>query len=269
MPVSQQTLSFPGAPIERRGQAGMPLASAAVALFHGFTSGPHSVAPWAPALAEAGARVEVPLLPGHGTRWEDLESVQAEELRATARDTVDTLLNQHPDVAVAGLSMGGALALDAAAHRPVIATVVVNPALRFASPLAPLAPALKHLVRSVAPIADDLVRPGVSEHAYPRTPVAAVAQLGRIQAAARRGLPRIDSPVLAFASRTDHVVPARSITALGQGLSPGLLTVRPLYNSFHVATLDWDAPLIHEESVRFIAGLLGSRAHRAVQGPRA
>ena len=260
MHVSQQPLSLPGASGAAAPES--PLAGMAVALFHGFTSGPHSVTPWARALAEAGARVEVPLLPGHGTRWEDLESVQAEELRATARDTVDALLNQHPDVAVAGLSMGGALALDAAAHRPVIATVVVNPARRFASALAPLTPLLRHAVRSVAPIADDTVRPDAQEHAYPRTPVAGVAQLGRLQSAVRRGLAQIQGPVLAFASRTDHVVPARSLTALGDGLAPGLLTLRPLYNSFHVATLDWDAPLIHRESIEFLSALSGTGRRR-------
>ena len=248
---SQQPLSLPGSSCAATPEA--PLASMAIALFHGFTSGPHSVTPWAHALAAAGARVEVPLLPGHGTRWEDLESVSAEDLRAAARDTVDALLSEHQEVAVAGLSMGGALALDAAAHRAVAAAVVVNPALRFASPLAPLAPLLRHAVRSVAPIADDTVRPDAQEHAYPRTPVAGVAQLGRLQATVRRGLSQIQAPVLAFASRTDHVVPARSLTALGHGLRPGLLTLRPLYNSFHVATLDWDAPLIHRESVQFLA----------------
>ena len=58
------------------------------------------------------------------------------------------------------------------------------------------------------------------------------------------------------------MVPARSVTTLAQGLPEGLLTVRPLYNSFHVATLDWDAPLIHEESVRFLAARAQGRRRR-------
>lgn len=246
----QSPLSLDGASLAPDG----PLAGLGVALFHGFTSGPHSVTAWAQALAEAGAHVEVPLLPGHGTRWEDLESVRAEDLRAAARQSVDALFEQHQDVAVGGLSMGGALALDAAAHRPVAGVVVVNPALRFASPLAPLAPVLKHLVRTVDPIADDTVRPDAQEFAYPRTPVAGVAQLGVLQREVRRVLDRITAPVLAFASRTDHVVPASSITTLARGLQgSGQLRVRPLYNSYHVATLDWDAPVIHRESVAALA----------------
>lgn len=249
-------------PLSLSGASDGPLASgrsrAAVALFHGFTSGPLSVTPWAKALAAAGADVDVPLLPGHGTRWEDLEHITASQWREAARRTVDALLSTHEHVFVAGLSMGGALALDAAAHRGVAGAVVVNPGLRFASPVAPLAGCLKHAVRTVSPIANDSVCPDADERAYPRTPVAGVQQVGRLQAAARRGLGHITAPVLAFRSTTDHVVPRSSITALSRGLAPGLLTLRPLYNSYHVATLDRDAPIIHAESIGFLAGLLDS-----------
>jgi carboxylesterase len=263
MNAHQRALSLHGAddgPLAATAGSG----STGVALFHGFTSGPVSVTGWARALATAGAHVEVPLLPGHGTRWQDLEHVTADDWRAAARDTVDSLLGAHDRVVVAGLSMGGALALDAAAHRPVSGAVVVNPGLRFASPAAPLAGLLKYAVRSVAPIANDAARPGVDEQAYPRTPVAAVQQVGTLQSAVRARLPRITAPVLAFRSTTDRVVPHSSMTALERGLAPGLLTVRPLYNSFHVATLDWDAEVIEEESVRFIAGLAHGRV--AVHG---
>ncbi|MBD4563462.1 alpha/beta fold hydrolase, partial [Xanthomonas citri pv. citri] len=80
------------------------------------------------------------LLPGHGTRWEDLAATGADEIRAAVRAVVDLELARHGRVVMAGISMGGALALDAAAHRPVAGVLVVNPALRFASPLAPFAP---------------------------------------------------------------------------------------------------------------------------------
>ncbi|MFC7402140.1 alpha/beta hydrolase [Citricoccus sp. GCM10030269] len=255
MQSQQRPLSLSGAPDGPlvRGSGEAQYDRPAVALLHGFTSGPLSLAEWATALAAAGADVEVPLLPGHGTRWHDLETVTAADWRSAVRETVDGLLASHQQVFVAGLSMGGALALDAAAHRRVAGVVLVNPALRFASPVAPLAWLLKHAVRSVAPIANDIVRPGGDEMAYPRTSVAGVQQVGTVQSAARAGLARIDAPVLAFHSTTDHVVPRSSMASLGRGLRPGLLSVRPLYNSYHVATLDWDAELIHRESVRFMA----------------
>lgn len=251
-------------PLSLSGHPDGPLAQGrnrvGVALFHGFTSGPLSVAPWARALAAAGADVEVPLLPGHGTRWEDLERVTATDWRETARRSVDALSASHDQVAVAGLSMGGALALDAAAHRHVIAAVVVNPALRFASPLAPLAGWLKHAVRTVEPIANDMVSPDADERAYPRTPLAGVHQVGRLQAAVRRGLADVSAPVLAYRSSVDHVVPPASISTLRRGLAPGLLDLRTLERSYHVATLDLDAPVIQDGSVAFLTELLGGSA---------
>ena len=59
---------LPGAepyPPRRSGEAG-------VLVCHGFTGSPQSVRPWADHLAAQGLTVSLPLLPGHGTRWEDL-----------------------------------------------------------------------------------------------------------------------------------------------------------------------------------------------------
>src|SRR6516165_12269673 len=44
-----------------------------VLLCHGFTGSPQSLRPWAEYLAERGLTVSLPLLPGHGTRWEDMQ----------------------------------------------------------------------------------------------------------------------------------------------------------------------------------------------------
>ena len=44
-----------------------------VLLCHGFTGSPQSLRPWAEYLAERGLTVALPLLPGHGTRWEDMQ----------------------------------------------------------------------------------------------------------------------------------------------------------------------------------------------------
>ena len=42
-----------------------------VLLSHGFSGSPESMRPWGEHLAGLGYAVEVPLLPGHGTTWED------------------------------------------------------------------------------------------------------------------------------------------------------------------------------------------------------
>lgn len=223
----------------------------AVVLVHGFTSGPHSVKQWAHGLAEHGSRVIVPLLPGHGTRWQDLNEVTAVQLRAAVREHVDRALAEHRHVVVAGLSMGGALALDAAAHRPVAGVAVVNPALAFGRRLAHAAPLLRWVVPSTTPIADDAAAP-ISEHAYERTPVGGVAELGRIQRAALRGLPKVTADVVSYWSPQDHVVPPTAQDRLRAGLRNARFEQVRLERSFHVATMDHDLPLLVEHSAAFV-----------------
>ena len=225
----------------------------AVLLLHGFTAGPQSVLPWAQALATAGATVHVPLLSGHGTSVADLARTTAGQWRRDVQKSLDGLLSQPFDrVAVGGLSMGGTLALDAASHRPVDAVFVVNPGLSFRSvdQLGVfMAPLMHRVLPTVGPLADDVNKPGVTEGAYDRTPVAAVHELAKLFLTTRRRLGNITAPVTLYWSREDHILPRSSAKILRRGVNPRLFTPVVLERSFHAATLDYDAPLIHQDSV--------------------
>lgn len=231
----------------------------AVLMLHGFTSGPQSVTAWAQALAGAGATVHVPLLSGHGTSVTDLAQTDAGQWRRDVQQALDRLKAQGFDrIAVAGLSMGGTLALDAASHREVDAVFVVNPALSF-RPVDQLgvylSPLLKRVIPTVGPLAGDVKKPGTTEDAYERTPVAAVEQLARLFATVRRRLHTIEAPVRHYRSRVDHIVPDSSAKILRNGIAPDLLTTLVLERSFHVATLDFDAQTIQQDSVATLRSL--------------
>lgn len=236
----------------RRPSTRRPPTKAGVVVLHGFTSVPGSVAPWAEALEAAGHPVSVPLLPGHGTHWRDMHAVPYTAWTSAVEDAYDDLAARTGAVAVAGLSMGGALALHLAAVRRPVAALVVNPGLAPFPWYMRLSPLLRRVVTSTAGIADDIAKPGMSEGAYERTPTAAVAQLLRLEASVRRELRGVVAPVTLFRSATDHVVSEGSVRALRRGLSPAarsLLEVVTLPRSHHVATLDWDADLIAERSL--------------------
>jgi carboxylesterase len=66
-------------------------------------------------------------------------------------------------------------------------------------------------------------------------------------------LPRITAPLLYFRSTVDHVVDERSQPLIIDGVSSTDVTVLPLEDSYHVATLDNDAELIFAESAAFVA----------------
>ena len=232
-----------------------------VVLLHGFTAGPGSVLDWGHALANAGATVYIPTLPGHGTSVHDLAETHAGQWRQHVQQTMDYVLTQgHDRVAVAGLSLGGTLALDAAAHRPVDATLVVNPALSF-KPLdqlgVALSPLFQRLIPTVGPLAGDVKKDGVTEVAYDRTPVPAVAELAKLFRTVRGRLADITAPVSLYWSTEDHIVPATSAKQLRRYIAPDLLRTVVLANSYHVATLDHDAALIAHDSIDVLHSIAG------------
>lgn len=238
-----------------------------VVLSHGFTGSPHGLRTWAQSLAEAGFAVRMPLLPGHGTTWQDLARTRWTQWHGALDDAYLDLDAHCDQVFVAGLSMGGALALRIAASRPVAGVIVVNPGLVIDDPRAPLAGILKLVLKSTPAIANDILKPGMDEGAYPRTPVAAAHELNKMFKDTIRQLPRITAPVRVFRSTVDHVVSDSSMEALRRGLTNAPLSVTSLENSYHVATLDNDAGVIFRGSVEFIRTVVaGSAAHPLQKG---
>ena len=237
-----------------------------VLVLHGFTGSPHSMRPWAREWARLGYAVELPLLPGHGTSVADMATRSWREWTAAVDAAYWRLAARCEQVGIAGLSMGGALALRLAARRPVAALSLVNPGVVSPQPLSALGGPLSRLVPTVPGVRDDIRREGVSEGAYPRVPVAAAGQMHRLFAAARRSLGAVRAPVQVLRSEVDHVVTEASVRTLRAGL-PQDPEVVPLPRSWHVATLDHDAPLIFSASARFFAehGLGGTSDHPARQ----
>ncbi|GAA1234546.1 alpha/beta hydrolase [Oryzihumus leptocrescens] len=228
-----------------------------VLLVHGFTGTPQSLRPWAEHLAEAGYTVRLPRLPGHGTTWQEMNRTEWSDWYATVDATFRELLARCRTVFVAGLSMGGALALQLAQnHGPRVAgLVLVNPAVKFEDPRLVVLPVLKHLVGALPGIANDIKKADATELAYTKTPLKA----GHSQIVAWRtvirDLPEVTQPVLLLHSPQDHVVPASSSALVLSKISSEDVQEILLENSYHVATLDNDAPLIFAESVKFIERL--------------
>lgn len=225
-----------------------------VLLSHGFTGSPASMRPWGEHLAELGYAVSVPLLPGHGTRWEDLNTTGWEEWTAALEEAYADLAASCDRVVVGGLSMGGALALWLASRHPEIAGVMlVNPAVASTNRQLLALPVLKHLVPSLAAIGDDIKKEGVSEGAYDRTPLRALASFVGSWKPLRAALPEVRQPLLLFRAVEDHVVDPSSARIILSGVGSQDAVEVLLTDSYHVATLDNDAPRIFAESARFVA----------------
>jgi carboxylesterase len=228
-----------------------------VLVLHGFTGNPQSMRPLAQALAGAGYSVELPLLPGHGTAIEDMIPTRFADWFGAAEATYSKLAAASDQVAVVALSMGGTLAAALAERHPDIkGLALVNP---FIDPPADSYRAmLRGLLESgteLAPgVGSDIAKEGVTELAYPGSPLAAALSFFEGVDDVAAHLDEITCPVLLLSSRHDHVVPSSSGDVLAAGVAGPLERVW-LENSYHVATLDNDADEITRRVLAFVAGV--------------
>ncbi|HET9732437.1 MAG TPA: alpha/beta fold hydrolase [Acidimicrobiales bacterium] len=218
---------------------------------HGFTGNVSSMRPLAEAFAVAGFAVEAPLLPGHGTSVEDMIPTRFEDWWGEVLAAYERLASRCEKVVAAGLSMGGTLVCRLAVERPGLAGVVaINPAIVPPADPAAIREAIEGGMELMPGIGSDIAKPGSVESAYEGTPMAPALSLAEACQALVPDLPRISCPVLLLSSREDHVVPSESGDTLAASAGGPVERVW-LERSFHVATLDWDAPVIEEAAIAF------------------
>lgn len=236
-----------------------PASRVGVVVCHGFTGSPASMRPWAQFLADAGLAVRLPRLPGHGTRWQDLQLTRWPDWFGAVDAAFRDLRERHEHVFAVGLSMGATLALRLAeVHGSAVAGIVaVNPSLLSKRRAMRALPVLKNVVPAVKGIGGDIAKPGVSESGYDRMPLRALHSLTKLWAITRADLGRVDQPLLVFRSAVDHVVEPENSAVLLRGVTSSDVDERVLHRGFHVATLDYDADEIFTESIRFIRRISG------------
>ena len=229
---------------------------------HGFTGSPKSMRTWAEALAGGGLTVRLPRLPGHGSRWQDMALTRWDDWYGEADAAFTELSARCEDVFVCGLSMGGTIALRLAeVHGDAVrGLVLVNPAVHSENKAMVALPLLKAVIPSLKGIGNDIAKPGQDEGCYDRVPLKALYSLVQAWAQVRADIEKVTQPLLLFRSGQDHVVePSNAAWVLSHVRSTDL-TERVLPNSYHVATLDNDAPEIFAGSLEFVRRLAPAAA---------
>jgi carboxylesterase len=239
-------------------------------VLHGFTGNPSSMRGVADALAAAGFAVELPLLPGHGTSVEDMLTTDFRDWSAAAEAAYLDLADRtalggsrrrdHGDtpcppgsIVVVGLSMGATLAAWVTARNPAVAGLVAVNGM-----FEPPAPSFVEMLRATVAqgvdrfdgIGSDIALPGVSEGAYPATPIQPLISLMEAVTELHGDLGKIHCPVLILTSPQDHVVPPTSSDVLASAVGGPVERV-VLERSYHVATLDYDRDVIERRTVEF------------------
>jgi carboxylesterase len=231
-------------------------------LVHGFTGTPDEMAPLAEGLGAAGFTALAVRLEGHGTTVADLARCRWGSWFRSVEEGTTRLAGLVPRVAVAGLSMGGLLALHLAAtgRTRIEGLVLLATALRLADRrgrwLRPLGVAPWATRRWLVPksggrdIGDPAMR--AASPSYDEMPLSSVVELIRLQHVVRRELPRVTQPALLLHGRHDHSVPVAQLDELRRGLGSRDVEAHVLERSWHVVTVDHDRDEVIRRTVAFL-----------------
>jgi len=236
-----------------------------VVLMHGFTASPHEVIWLGKHLAGEGHTVYVPRLSGHGTRPEDLSRARFEDWVASAFDALHIVRAQSDRVVMAGLSMGGCLALNIAAQAAVDGVVAM------AAPLQVIGVSANSLRwgKYLRPYTDQTDRSPFTQYLkdqqagrgevvlgrvrYNKWSTNGVEQLMRLIEDTHLRLPNITAPVLALYSLKDSVVRQTHFETLKAGLTGTARLETHLYErSDHIMTQDTESADVFARVSEFI-----------------
>jgi len=230
--------------------------AAAVLLFHGFTSTTIEVRPLAEYLQKSGYTVMGPLLPGHGTKPEDMLTVHCEDWVETAESAFAGLNKDFSKIVVGGESMGALLALHLAANHPEVSGVVVfAPAMhvsgQWRAPL--LAPFIKFRPKYYLP--KDLQQPEPNTlpwQGYNVLPIPSAAEFYELQKIVRHELGSIHQPALIFQGKLDGTIDPQGAQTVLEALSSQDKRLIWLEKSGHTLLLGSEHEAVFCQTLQFI-----------------
>ena len=218
-------------------------------LIHGFTGSPKEMRPLGEALNQNGITILGIRLAGHATQPTDMIRTRYRDWLASVEDGINLLKDSYDQVFYAGLSMGGVLALTAAAtFQPAGVLALSTPfelaqdwRMKFAHPMSYLFPWIKK---------DHSNNDGHVD--YPAYPTRAIAELNNLTKVMQKSLEEINVPILMINSKADPVVPYAHTERFKQALKTDVLEQVTLKTSGHAITEDVEREIVFESAFRFI-----------------
>jgi len=87
-------------------------------LIHGFTGSPYDLRELGDFLSAKGVTIKAPLLPGHGSQWQDLEKISHQDWLKAIDQEVNQYFNAYRKIFLIGYSFGANLAITMARRYP-------------------------------------------------------------------------------------------------------------------------------------------------------
>ncbi|HJW90807.1 MAG TPA: alpha/beta fold hydrolase [Anaerolineales bacterium] len=224
-------------------------------LIHGFTGSPKEMRWMGEYLAREGISVLGVRLAGHATRPEDMTRMRWEDWVVSVEDGWHTLKGVADQVFLAGLSMGGVLALLFAADHPVSGVIAMSTPYALKDDFRlPYVEILSWVWPRIAKGPSDWRNlEAAADHVdYPAYPTRAIAELRDLLAAMRSALPRVQVPALLMHSRQDTGVPPENSENIFAALGSQDKEIHWIEDSGHVITREPKRQQVFHSSVDFI-----------------
>lgn len=228
-------------------------------LVHGFTGTPKEMRMLGDSLALSGYTVLAPRLFGHATQPGDMRRARWSDWVASVEDGMNLLKGCTDRQFVMGLSMGGVLALIAAARFDFIGAVTFSaPSSLSNDSRSFLIPLLGRLNLHIAKGKPDWrnLEAAKDHRDYPYYPSRAILELDRLIKVMREELKKVRTPTLLVQSKGDTTIPSESMDYLYQNISSKDKSKFWVENSGHVVIREPEREMIFSEVKSFMQRLL-------------
>lgn len=231
-----------------------------VLLIHGFSGSPLEMRLFGDSLASRGYTVSGVRLAGHGSSIRNMARTRGKDWLVSAEDALLELKSQCSRVFIAGLSMGGVIALNLSTRHDVDGLVCMSTPAFLKDARLCFVPLARLFVRYVPSPPDDLKDPEALKwfSNYERMPTACIQSLMHLIWATRRLLPQVHAPVLFVQGACDHTVPPASLPYMLEHVGSPVKESLILPNSGHGVTADVDKEELFAAVDRFIGDTLSS-----------
>lgn len=241
----------------------LPGNSVGCLLVHGFVSAPQEMTWLGDQLNKSGFSVLGVRLHGHATKASDLHRIRGHDWIADIEDGYHYLKDQCTQIAMVGMSLGGALALLSSSYLPVNCTIAIStpfetipyPNLSFLGAGLPLLNILQSLIKSLPkpPPLDFVDRQAAKDHlTYSVFPTRGVIETDKLLLQMRTALSQVTTPVLVIHSLKDRGVPIENADKITSALVASEVENLFLDEGGHVVLLEPDRDKAAKAIIQFI-----------------
>ena len=238
----------------------------AVLLLHGLGGGLAEMAYLKKRLEEDGFHVEVPLLPGHGTHYNDLKNIKWEVFADAASKNFERLSSEYETVSVSGLCLGAVLSLylgikygnKVRAIIPISTTLFYDGwSLPYLARFLPFFRFTPFYYTYNLPegdpfgVKDERIRRWIASKMsdtstthYSKIPFRSFWQMYLLNDYVRANLHKILSPVFAIHPLEDDVSSVKSVDFMKKNMTSTIFDNLILHDSYHLATIDREKELV-------------------------